>query len=763
MPLYERFDAIARWLLIGLVGFLPFFFIPITWISVTQGKIALTSLTLFVVALLWGIARYLEGGVRIPWSVTIVASALIPIAYAFSTAVHGLQPLSLVGNGVESDTLALVCIGFSLLVLSASVFAGQSAPIIHALRAFFAGSLIALIFQVVHFALPQLNLGGVFATTTGNAFGTWHEFSMLLGAILFLGIALQHSSVARGLWRLVLYASAGLAGIVLLMAGFLDVWGSVVFAFLAFVAVRGYKAQSFGSFSFWRSEWLPLAIAIVALMCAVLGSFIANALPERISVTHVEVRPSWRGTAAIGKETFTRSADVFFGSGPNTFTREWGLHKPIEVNQTLFWNSDFSVGVASLPTSFITTGILGALAWLLFLLTAAWAILRLWFFHGGTASDTIAVAALYLLALHTFSIPGTALTLLTFLVLGLLIASLTPNYFALRRLSFSEAGYKRYAYAAGVTLFTLISLLAASGLLRVLVADTLVNRAITTYSSTLDVARTSAIIAEAIRVYPSDRAHRTAVELGLLRLRELVQQADPDQEAAQAQLQSTLEATIRHGLAAVSIDGGAYQNWLGLAALYAELAGSNVEGAYDNARAAYERALAENPTSPLPLLNLARLELLQNKPDQALIQLDKAVQLKPDFAAAYYLASQAYAAQNDLQNAMRAAAKAVENAQADAQAWYNFGLIAYTANEYQQAATALEQALTRQEKFANAMYILGLSHYELKRPEDATKMFEALLQLDPDQASVKQVLENLRSGRPPITPAAATSTPVQPR
>ena len=206
----------------------------------------------------------------------------------------------------------------------------------------------------------------------------------------------------------------------------------------------------------------------------------------------------------------------------------------------------------------------------------------------------------------------------------------------------------------------------------------------------------------------------------------------------------------------MSLGGGDYQNWLGLASLYGELAGAKVPGAYENARAAYERAWAQNPTSPLPLLNLARLEILQEKPDAALQFLAEAVRLKPDYAAAYYVASQAYLAKGDSANALQAAGRAVQYAQDDSQAWYNYGIIAYDAKKYDEAAQAMEQALARQDRFANALYILGLSYYELKRTEDAIKTFESLLVLDPNQDIVKKILENLKNGLSPIPQPAAT-------
>ena len=182
--------------------------------------------------------------------------------------------------------------------------------------------------------------------------------------------------------------------------------------------------------------------------------------------------------------------------------------------------------------------------------------------------------------------------------------------------------------------------------------------------------------------------------------------------------------------------------------LYAELAGANIPGAYEGARTAYERARAENPSNPIPLLNLGQLEILQKRPDAALQYLSAAVALKGDLAVAYYLASQIYASKQDYTNALPAASNAIRYAPQDSRAWYNGGAIAYSANDYTGAAAALEQALKLQPQYANALYFLGLTYYRLDRKSDALKTFEALNELDPGNEVAVPILNALRNGGP---------------
>lgn len=753
-------DSVARMFLIALFALLPFFFFPVAWLSSLQSKIIVASVVLAIVAVLWIIARVMEGGGKLPWNMLFGASALVPIAYAISAVVNGLGSVALVGTGVEPDTVAVVCLEFSALVLTALVFGGVARNTTGAIRGLLAGILALQIVHIIHVLFPTLSLGGVLAVETGNAMGTWHEFTMFMGFALITSLALCRSSLARGVWKWVVIAVGVLSVPILIINNFADVWIAVLIASIVLFAVRAYQSRTRVSVSHVRGEWATVAVAIVALVCIFLGAKIVSVLPERISVVQVEVRPSWQGTFQIGEQSLSNPKALIFGVGPNSFIRQWGLHKPIEVNQTPFWNADFNVGVAPIPTSFISLGIVGVLAWLGFIIAVLWGAIGLWIRRRDEALSArvlaISVGAVYLLAFHLSSVPGTSLGLMMFLVLGLLTSMLMPVTGAERSFAIAAGNWKNAVKIAIAALIVLVAIISSIAVLRAVLADATINRAIVSYNATQDLQKSSDLISTALKIQPSnDRAHRAAVELGLLKLQQLINAKDPDQDAAKAKLQTTLEDTIKHGLSAVQIDGADYQNWLQLAALYSQLAGAQIQGAYDNARAAYVRAQQENPTSPLPLLNLGQLDALQGNLDAALENLGKAVALKPDLASAYYLASQIYVAKSDANNALLAAAQAARFAPNDPLAWYNAGAIAYAGGDYPDASIAMQQALALQPQYANAMYVLGLSLYQLKDIQNAIVVFEALNKLDPNQPVVTQILTNLKAGKPLDTPLSS--------
>jgi TolA-binding protein len=58
--------------------------------------------------------------------------------------------------------------------------------------------------------------------------------------------------------------------------------------------------------------------------------------------------------------------------------------------------------------------------------------------------------------------------------------------------------------------------------------------------------------------------------------------------------------------------------------------------------------------------------------------------------------------------------------------------------------------------YANAKFFLGLSYEATKQTEKAIKQFEDLSVSNPDSQEVKQILENLKSGKAIFTDATNT-------
>lgn len=752
-------DGIARILLIVLAALFPLFVIPLPYVAIPQGKVLFLSVMFVLTVLVWGFARLTEGVVHIPRSSLVYVSLLLPVAYVISTIVAGWSGAALVGTGIEQDTLFAVALMSALFLLTAFAFYGNFAGTKLLIQGFIIGLVALFALSSAYIFAPEwLSFGGALAGDTANLFGSWHDLGILAGLSLFLSLAIMFSGFFTAWKRVVPLALFLLSAFLLLVIHFADIfWGVAIIAALAALAVIrasvSAEGRSFTGALKRASVWITLA-ALMGLLGA-FGTKVWDKLPAPIQITQTEVRPSWQGTFDIAKQSLQAPLELVFGAGPNSFIREWGLHKPASVNATPFWDSDFNAGVGIIPTSIFTSGAIGLLAWAALLLVLLGLFFR--FFRESRPLNltrsmfgVTLLAVAYLVAYHMIYTPGSALTAGTFLCLGLLAVfsagDASPRPFVLSTMRVFD----------GIRLFLFViivaALIAAAGFLgREVVSNIFVNQSAYVFRGTGDANAASALLARAFLVSPNnDRAHRAAAELGIVQLGKLLQETDPENAEQTAALQAKLQETIQHGLAAVSIDDANYQNWLLLAQIYGSLAGVNIEGAYEQAKAAYEKAYEAHPTNPVPKLRLAQLAAAKGDLASARASLKEAIALKQDFAAAQYLLSQVEASDNKLDEAVQAAAAAAQLVPEDPLGWFNLGYILYAHKSYNDAAAALQEALRLSPDYSNALFYFGLSLNEIDMKDDAARVFDRLAELNPEETWLTQVAANIRAGKAPM-------------
>ena len=741
-------ETVARWSVYLLFLLTPFFFVPLPWVSVAHSKVLFGLLVITVGFLAWILSSFNSSTLRFPKSPLLLAAALIPVAYLVSALATGASWESFAGDGRGQDTV----IGFVLLYIAfliSTEILRSSRLSVSALRLLLVGALAVVVVQIVHLVLPSLTFGGVLVAPATSVIGSWHDLGIFLALVVFVSLTLFRTKLLEGYWNFAAIAAALLGLLLLIVINFSDVWLGL-FGLSIFFLLFLYRSRTAESTVFDIRRLAPwLACALLSLGMYFGGNVVQTILPAPLQVVQIEVRPSWAGTFAVGREVFAESSQIFFGSGPNTFLRQWDVYKPLSVNETEFWNTDFYYGVGFIPTSLVTTGILGLLAWGVVCGALVWSLFLVFRDRAGrTMHALLAGSAAFLTAFHILYVPGPALSLLTFLVFGALVAEEFSTG-SLREwvVSLSWESWKGRVFSAALIVSGVAVFMASIQTGRAIISDTLVSRAVVEYNTTQDAAKASHSIAWALGVLPgNDRAHRAGVELGLLQLSKLASTGDTS-EPARAQLQATLASAIEHGLAAVSIESGNYQNWLTLARLYGELAGAGVEGAEERAREAYAEARKSSPTNPLPYLGEAQLDLVKGDDAAARRNLEAALAVKPNFAPAHYLLSQIHARAESFEKAQEYGEAVVQIAPQDPLGWYNLGTILYAQNSYQDAALSFERAAALQSDYANALFLLGLSYYRLERKDDALKALEVVATLNPDDTTLADLIARIEAGR----------------
>ncbi|MDO8552593.1 MAG: tetratricopeptide repeat protein [bacterium] len=761
LKIREIADAIARWGIILLAGALPFFLIPNAWVTVPQAKMFLVGIAIIIVTIAWSAARIAEGSIQIPKTYLLAVAALLPISYVVSALVTGRWWSSFVGTGVEQDTVLAILALYALLLAFAVVLSRGIRETIFAVRALLAGGAILVLLQLWKIAFPDYSgFGGALPGAVSSVIGSWHDLAIFLGLLLFFSIAFRNSlGGVASLWRRLLWWTAVGSAVLLVIINSPDVWLALAIMAALYGAYLWFELRKSGDIlkiSVFRALLPYIILAIVASVLSYGGTAITTRLPARLQLSQLEVRPSWQGTYAVGKQALTSAREFIVGSGPNTFTRTWSLYKPLSVNATQFWNTDFYSGVGLIPTSLLSVGILGLLSWGFLILYILWLIVRFARDRSlrtpiKTVTGVVLAGTLYLFVFNIVYVPGVSITALSFALIGILIALFAAERkVGMWTYALNWKGVKSGSLATAVVALALVIIFGSAESIRALVSDTQVNRAIVAYSATGDLDAAAKYDEYALSVFAdNDRAHRTGVEIGLLQLKEMLAQGDTSDEM-RTRLQNTLQATLKHGIAAVSADSGNYRNWLSLAQLYSELSAGGIQGADKNAKDAYERARIENPTSPLPLLGLAQIDLAASDNKAALEHLNSALAIKSDLTQARLLLSQLSARTNDLAKAEEEALNVVRLAPEDPLAWYNLGLVLYTRKEYDNAALALERAVQIQKDYANALFTLGLTYYQLNRPNDAIAMFEKVAELNPNDPTPQTAITNVKAGKNPL-------------
>ncbi len=751
---------------IGLLVLLPVAFLPVPWATLPHAKVGLLVIFTGIGIVAFVLARFLEGNLSLPKSWVVFAAILLPVAYLISAVATGASRSSLLGGGIEPHTVAIMFLWAAVVILGAMVFRGR-AELLRMQYAFLIGSGLVLLFQFARLFFPDaLTFGGSFTSPSASIVGSWHDLGIFLGLAAFFAAAIlgnpAHSMSERTRWLLRILVLASI--VMLVIVNTFDVWvglGILSVLSLAYLTIRWIRVadpmQTTGTFSF---NVLPfIALAVVSILFAVYGTQIHNMLPQRLNIAYVEVRPSWVGTFAVASQTL-EGKNALFGSGPNTFIRQWGLYKPVGVNETAFWNADFTQGVGFIPTSIVTVGLLAALAWILFLLSIVYESVAALLQRSLEVQPFVAVlvgAIAYLWVLSTVYSPGITLLTFAFLFTGALVgwgmyAGSMPSY---QRL-ISETPRFGFVWSVFLIVIALSTCIVSAIMIRTLISDMYVNRSIVIYNQTQNIQTAQGSLDTALKIDSgNDRANRAALELGILQIASLAASTSPDVEKLRAELSTTVSAAIQHGLTAVAQDGGNYQNWFSLARVYEQLVGAQVQGAYENAEKAYQSAIKANPTNPLPYFRLAQLAVAKNDLQGSENYLRQALALKPNFAEALFMLAQLEYAKGNYDAAFAALQATVLAVPQEPVAWFQLGTLLYQGGTYQDAAIALKQAVALNSNYANAIYMLGLTDAALGKKDDALVSFKKVLELNPGNAQVEAAINTLEN--PPATTTPATT------
>ena len=781
-PRRRSLDTISIWALIATFVVALFIFVPSTSVALTTTKTFMLAAGALITLALYILARLGRGNVIFPSSLLLGALWLPVAAYALSAMFSGVS----FGNALWGTALELDTLGFMLVV---AVFGTLSALVLRRpehYRSFLRAG--AYVFGVVAALQVIIVIVGQFAPNTiSPAFsivGSFNDLAFLLGlGVVATLITLRFLELSERTRRVLLISGVG-ALFLLAVANASIVWILLALVslglFVESVMRRGSKAGDtdldeavvmnevpLETDEGNHSLVLPLVVLAVSLFFLI-GGQLGGALAQALDVNVLNVRPSWESTFSVANKAYSTSP--VFGSGPGTFGVEWLKYRDPSLNSTVFWNVDFSSGIGFIPTSFVTTGAVGVLAWVAFL--GLFIVFGLRMLIRRIPQDVFIryvaivsfIGALYLFTIALFDLPSTVMLALAFVFAGLFVSTMR---FASQGqqwgVIFSRSPRIGFVIVFSLTILLLSSVVAAYTLVGRYIGVTELASATTAFSAgNLDLADKSA--QNSISFAPSVAAYQVQAGIANARLNQIVTSPTMEKTAAQKAYQTALSSGINAALTATNLNTSNYQSWLALGNLYAQAVPLGVAGAYDSAKTAYKKAQALNPTNPQILYILAQLNIANKDTKAAQDDLKTAITLKQDYTAAIFLLSQLEVQDGNVKDALTSALAAAYFEPNNPNILFQVGILYAAQNDLANAAAALEAAVAANSQFANARYFLSAVYAKQGDLGKALVQVQAISDMSADNAkAVTTQLAALESGKNPF-PAnllSVSSAPVK--
>jgi len=731
----QKVSKISIYLSIFLV---PIFFLPFTLDPLDFNKQILLGLLVFIAFFAWLAKIFLSGKVEINSNFLNTPVLIFLLAYLLSTIFSSWRYSSFFGWPLNiSQGFLTLFYFFIFYFLVINIFIKKE-EIFQLFFIFLVSSFLVILFPIFQIFVK---------ISSFNTIGTLNSLSVFLAISLSLATLLAIISSRPIRWVLAIFATSFLISLILI--NFQSAW-LILIASASIIFI-------FGLLDLRRTGQTNLVFVSMTLLIISLIFLTFRISLPKIQIP-VEISPSQLTELQIAKNSLKNIKNFFFGLGPTAFIFNYSKFKPIEINQTVFWNLRFNSGASEILDKLITTGILGLLSLFFLFGTFFWQggkhLINLFKENKDWLLNLGIFASFFGLIFGQFLYPvNFSLLFLLWLVLASLSA-LNPK---MRSFSFEFPSLKL------AISFTLIFLLAIS-LSFLLIKNYLAE---TKYLSGLkawqrgETEKAINYIEKAINLNPSlDNYQRDISQLYLARLNEVLQKTLASEEMTQ-ETQNLIFNALDSIKRATEISSNNVANWNVRGFVYRNLIGL-VGGAEDWAINSYQKALELEPKNPyifneIGLVYLAKADLLTRQFGEekeiaenltkARDNFQKAIELKSDYAPANFQLAMIYQREGKTKEAIGKLEETKLIASFDSGLAFQLGLLYYNENQMEQARAEFERAIRIDKNYSNARYFLGLIYDKEGKKDLSIEQFEKIEKLNPENLEIKKILANLREGK----------------
>ncbi|OHA66885.1 MAG: hypothetical protein A3C04_02485 [Candidatus Wildermuthbacteria bacterium RIFCSPHIGHO2_02_FULL_45_25] len=792
-------------MLILLSFLLPLWFLPFTQNILGYPKQVLLVIAVFAAFGIWLAGQMRSGTFTLRWGMLHWGAG----AFLAATGISSIFSIWRYGSfwgwplDIADSFLSVLCFAALFWLMSQQK---EVRVIFSMATAFLVSSALAIVFAFLQFkgifVLPLQSL----QTANFQTLGTPNSIALLAGILVPLALGLSRSSQ--------MFVRIGFTALALVLFGiaaffnFADAWIVIMVGLgvlLAFeVSNKREHLQSFGTS-------LIMILIVVSVCFFFLRDF---ALPGAPS-TPAEVSLNYAGEMEVIKGMAQENPlRILVGTGPGTFEFAYSLYRSASSNNSLFWNTRFSGGVAEGPDFLVTHGIAGFSAFLLLIILGA-GFGTHWLYSQSAARKEVSapkrvlktlaqssriarvdlnktgsgemnmgvqehalltamLAAFCAIVVAFFLYPGNIiLWFLFWMLVGGIAFFISSKEFAF---AFSRSPF----VSLGVS-FALLSVFVAQ--CGVLIIGGKGYAAQVSYAKAIHAARENKS-QEAVRYLQSavkqngsvDVYQRELAQLFVIEGNRIAADSSLQGEERAQKVGAMVQGAIAAARKASSLVPENVANWNVQGVIYRNLIG--VVGAENFAIESFQRAAQREPSSPFPWTEMARVRILQvqaadqNKAgapsderakqvDEAVTYLGKAIALKGDYAAAHYLLAVAYSQQGKAQEAISKLEETKRIAPNDIGIAFQLGVIYRQEKNLPKAAAEFERAAILNPNYANARYMLGLVYDAQGKTLEALIEFEKVEELNPANEEVQKIIANLRNGKAALDGVSAQVSPLE--
>lgn len=738
----------------------PVFFIPGVLAGTAFPKIFLSLIALLFAVVMLSFSILRSGSLTLRMSPVILVWWGIVLAGLISSLLSPTLMPSLFGDVLEVQTVGFLAFLGVLMSMSLVLHTSKRGILAVYGSLFLSAAALSLYFiSRVIFGAGFLNLGS-FGNLSNTPMGSFNDLGIFVGLVVIISMValVQLTLPKRGLAIIggVLFLSL----LVLISVNFFFVWVIIALLGLALLMYSLTKDR-FGVPADSLVHHEPMSVYVIVMIGLVFlistlfligGNSFGTMVSNVTGINYVEIRPSITATTDILRQVYSDNA--LTGVGPNNFDDAWSLYKDQSINSTYFWSTNFEAGSGYVPTWFVTTGILGVIAWLAFLgaflFTGVKMLLKsrtsdtFWYLTGTVSF----ISAAYVWFLAFVYVPGPVILMIGAVSTGIMVLAgqmLLPqekNKYNL--LTNSRTGF---VLILVVMIFVIGTIATGYGAVRQMTA------AYTYYTANLNIPEdtinpfdiiTNKIL-QAYNLYQSDTYARAAATYQLGLVNNLLSITDPTAEQQQ-QFQNAFTNSVNFATQAVSDKQTDPRNWQLLGDIYANLAVLKKEGAKEAAFKAYSSAEAVDPKNPYYVLQKAGVEFQTDNADEARRLAVLALELKPNYTDALYLVSQIDVAKGDIPKAIATTEAIIYLDSSNPGRYYQLGIL-YAANkQVDDAIAAFSAALQLNSTYANAMYLRAQQYLIKGEKELAVKDLEKVRDLNPDNTTLTDIIDKIKSG-----------------